>query len=74
MSKYQYFKRITTHKYECTFESNDDVYIHKKLIDELIAKKIDKCTWIKSVKKEYGYPFKKIIIYYDHGGKGVYYV
>ena len=73
MAKYQYFKRITSHKYECTFQSEDAEYICKKLLDEIIAKKLDKCLWIKSIKREYGYPCKKITVYYDHGGKGVYY-
>ena len=74
---YKYFDKRGRNYVE-TFASDDKLYIYKRLADELIAKKINCCRWIKSFKRENLYNgFQRITVVYDHGsatGRGVYIV
>ena len=67
---YMYFPDGDTNKL-CTICNNDkDNY--RKLCEELVAKLISKCTWIKTIKRIRMYTHIKIEVTYDHGGKSVY--
>lgn len=75
---YKYFDKRGKNLVE-TFSSDDTEYVYKRLADELIAKKINCCRWIKSIKRENLYNgFQRITVVYNHGdnatGRGVYIV
>ena len=67
---YMYFPDGNTKNLPAICNSLPDNY--KKLSEELIAKNINKCTWIKSIKRIQMYTHIKIVVTYDHGGKSVY--
>ena len=75
---YKYFVKRGKNFVE-TFSSDDTMYVYKRLADELIAKKINCCRWIKSIKRENLYNgFQRITVVYIHGDnvgeRGVYIV
>lgn len=75
---YKYFDKRGKNLVE-TFSSNDELYVYKRLADEMVAKKINCCRWIKSIKRENLYNgFQRITVVYNHGensdGRGVYIV
>ena len=56
-----------------TWKTDDAYIIYKDLAQELISKKINSCTWIKTIKRRQLYNgFIEIAVTYDHGGKRVY--
>ena len=56
-----------------TFRCDDEKRVYDDLAHELISKKINCCSWIKSIKRQPLYNgFDKIIVAYDHGGRRVY--
>lgn len=60
-------------KYTQTFECHDGERTYRDLSNELIAKKINACTWIRSIKRIPLYNgFDRITVTYDHGGRRVY--
>lgn len=62
-------------KYVTTFTNPNEAATHEDLAQELIAKKLCACTWIKSIKREQLYNgYVKIVVTYDHNGRRVYYV
>ena len=69
MIKYEYYDKDGTKTYEYSGEENGE-----KLARELIAKKINKCQWIKRISRSQCYVYEKIYIYYDHGGHSEYYI
>ena len=59
----------------CTWETNDPAEIHKDLMNDLIAKKLHKCTYIRSIKDRPNYDgTRTITVYHDNGCKRVYVV
>jgi tRNA(Ile)-lysidine synthase TilS/MesJ len=51
----------------------DPVEVYKFLAEELIAKKINACSYIRSIKRTNLYNgYQKIVISYDYGGRAVY--
>lgn len=67
------FEEKQGNKYVQTWASNDEAQIYNDLAHELISKKINQCTWIKSIKRTQLYNgYQKIVVYYDHGGRRVY--
>ena len=66
---YMYFSKDN---YKFPSICNSDSENYRKLSEELIAKCINKCTWIKSVKRVQMFTYVKIIVTYDHGGKSEY--
>ena len=59
--------------YVTTFSSDDAARVYEDLAHELISKKINSCTWIKSIKRRPMYNgFDEITVTYDHGGRRVY--
>ena len=60
-------------KYVQTFECDDRSRVYKELADELIAKKLNECSWIRSIRREPLYNgFDHIYATYDHGVRRVY--
>lgn len=56
-----------------TWECDDAMQVYDDLTHELIAKKLNGCSWIKSIKRVPLYNgFDRITVYYDHGGRRVY--
>lgn len=56
-----------------TWECNDATQVYDDLTHELIAKKLNACNWIKSIKRVPLYNgFDRITVSYDHGGRRVY--
>lgn len=61
--------------YEQNHEITDKATVYERLTNDLIAKKINACTYIKSIKRINLYTgFQKIIVYYDNGVKTEYIV
>ena len=61
-------------KYVVTFTCfNDPERMYRDLSSELIAKKINACRWIKSIKRTPLFNgFDHITVTYDHGGRRIY--
>lgn len=60
-------------KYEITRECNDSAYVYESLARDVIAKKINLCTYIKSIKRIQLYNgFEKIIVTYDNNCRCTY--
>jgi hypothetical protein len=61
-------------EYMTTFCCTDEKQVYDDLAHELIAKKINNCLWIRSIKRENLYNgYERITVYYDHGeGRRVY--
>ena len=56
-----------------SFVTTDPVEVYKFLAEELIAKKINACSYIRSIKRTNLYNgYQKIVISYDNGGRAVY--
>ena len=56
-----------------SYESDDEIELYKRLTDSLIAKKINACKWIKSIKRKNLYNgYQEIIITQDNGIKEFY--
>ena len=59
--------------YSTTFACTDEKQVYEDLLHELISKKINACTWIKSIKRRNLYNgFQEITVSYDHGGRRIY--
>ena len=57
-----------------TYRQDDEIAVYSELAAELIAKKINSCSWIRSIQRKPLYNgFDEITVYYDHGkGRRVY--
>lgn len=59
--------------YTTTWETYDAARIYDDLAHEIIAKKINQCTWIRSIKRQPLYTgYDRIIITMDNGDRKVY--
>ena len=62
-------------KWETVWESDNAETVYKDLSSELIAKKINACLYIKSIKRVQLYNgFINIIVNYDNGNRRVYHI
>ncbi len=53
--------------------TDDPARVYECLARELIAKKINKCAWVKSIKREQLYNgFVRVTVAYENGGRRVY--
>ena len=60
-------------KWEVTYIEVDELLIYKALTDDLIAKKINACKYIKSIKRMTNYDgTQNIIVNYDNGCRSTY--
>ena len=60
-------------EYVVTWSTEEEKQVYEDLAHELIAKKINGCTWIRSIKRVPLYTgFDRITVQYDHGGRRVY--
>lgn len=56
-----------------TFRENDESKIWESLAKDLIAKKLHKATWIRSVRDSSNYDgTRDITVYYDNGVRSIY--
>ncbi len=56
-----------------TYTTNDPVEVYKALVEDLIAKKINACAYIRSIKRENLYNgFQRITVSHENGVKAVY--
>lgn len=56
-----------------SFVTTDPAEVYKYLAEELIAKKINACSYIRSIKRTNLYNgYQKIVISYDNGVRAVY--
>ena len=59
--------------YNTAFVNVNESQVYTELANELIAKKLNECLWIRSIKRKQLYNgFIEIVITYDHGGRRVY--
>lgn len=59
--------------YTETYNSVDPLEIYKRLTDTLIAKKINCCKWVRSIKRENLYNgYQKITVYQTNGIRETY--
>lgn len=69
------YKKVFNAEGHETFYTTNTITIYRSLANDLIAKKINKCTYIKSIKRQQLYTgFINIIIKLDLGYKIVYHV
>ena len=55
------------------WEHSDPAEVYKDLAAELIAKKINNCKWIRSIKRRQLYNgYLEITVNYPHGGRRIY--
>ena len=58
-----------------TFRTEDPAEVYQRLAESLIAKKLNECRYIRSIKREQLYNgFIRITVTHDHGGKAIYIV
>ena len=57
-----------------TYTDNNPETVYKSLASDLIAKKINKCTYIKSIKRVQRYEYVEIIVLYESDIRSVYYL
>ena len=56
-----------------TYCCTEEAEVYRFLAEELIAKKINACTYIRSIKRTNLYNgFQKIVVSYDNGGRAIY--
>ena len=62
-------------KYIETFRTTNEQDVYKDLALALISKKINGCTWVKSIKRIQRYDgTQKIVVTYDNGCRDIYIV
>ena len=67
------FEEKQGHKFVVTWESDDATQVYDDLSHELIAKKINNCTWIRSIKRTPLYNgFDRITVTQDNGNRRIY--
>ena len=60
-------------KYHVTFTETDPNCVHESLMKDLIAKKLHKCSYIRSIKDVPNYDgTRNIVVYYDNGFRNTY--
>lgn len=67
------YQEKKTGKYITTFTDTDELTVYQELAQRLIAKKINGCKWITTIRRNNLYNgYSKIIITYDNGGRDVF--
>lgn len=67
------FEMKNGREWRATYTCTDSAEVYKFLAEELIAKKINACTYIRSIKRVNLYNgYQRITIAYDNGGRAVY--
>ena len=67
------FEEKQGRKFVVTWESDDAMQVYDDLAHELIAKKINNCTWIRSIKRTPLYNgFDRITVTQDNGNRRIY--
>ena len=71
---YSEYQEKQGRKYITTFRNEDEATVYKNLCNALIAKKVNKCLWIRRITSEFDHRgFYTFYVYYDHGkGRSVY--
>ena len=65
--------KVVSPEHVTTFETTDPSTIWERLAQDLIAKKMHKCSYIRSIKDVNNYDgTRTITVYEDNGYKGVY--
>ena len=60
-------------KYNETFRNYEKEIVYCELSNRLIAKKINHCTWIKSIHRTPLYNgYEKIVVYYDNNCRDIF--
>lgn len=60
-------------KWEVTLTVSDEADVYKSLANDLVNKKLNKCTYIKSIKRTPLYNgFDEIRVVYDNGVRAIY--
>ena len=52
----------------------DEASLFKSLATEMVAKKINCCQWVKSIKREQHYSHVEIVVTYNNSYRSVYYL
>lgn len=69
------YEEKTRNGYTVTWETTDAEQVYSDLAHELISKKINACSYIRSIKRTPLYNgTQKITVTYDHGGRRIYIV
>jgi hypothetical protein len=58
--------------WETTWASDDKATIYEKLANALVSKKINQCSYIKSIKRIQHYTHVEIIVTQDNGYRSIY--
>lgn len=57
-----------------TYIDNDAASVYRALSADLVQKKINKCSYIKSIKRSQRYTHVEIVVTYDNNTRSIYYV
>lgn len=68
------YKKDSNNKWIVTFAENNETNIYKSLSADIVAKKINNCQYIKSIKRVQRYTHVEITVLYDNNTKSVYYL
>lgn len=68
------YKKDSNNKWIVTFTENNETLVYKSLTSDLIQKKMNKCSYIKSIKRVQHYTHVTITVTYDSNTKNVYYL
>lgn len=59
-------------EYVATSRTEDKATVYKSLAEDLIAKKLENCGHIISIKRTQMYTYKKIVVTYDNNTRAIY--
>lgn len=59
-------------KWETTYSSLDKATIYERLANALVSKKINQCSYIKSIKRVQHYTHVEIIVTQDNGYRSIF--
>ena len=69
------YEKKTSNGYVAVWVTTDEKQVYSDLAHELISKKINACSYIRSIKRTpLYYGAQKITVTYDHGGRRIYIV
>ncbi len=68
------YKKDNNNKWIATFTENNETNVYKSLSADIVAKKINKCQYIKSIKRVQRYTHCEITVLYDNNTKSVYFL
>lgn len=67
-------QRKSNGKWQTTYTSEDKAIVYERLANALVSKKLNCCSYIKSIKRIQMYTHVEIVVTQDNGFRTIYYV